>query len=670
MRKGGFFPRLALVNLVRNRRYYGPYLLSGIGTAAMYYILRYLTVSDIVASVRGAGYLQSLMGLGCIVVALFSAVLMLYANSFVMKRRQRELGLYHILGLEKRHIAHVMLWETLLCAAVVILGGILVGVGLSKLILLVLLKLSRIPVQFGFEVSGQGMWHTLCLFAVLFLLTLLWNLIRLGRSRPIQLLHGAEMGEREPKTRKLLVAVGLLALAGGYGIALKVKDPLEAFLLFFVAVLLVMLGTYCLFTAGSVAVLKGLRANETFYYQTRHFISVSGLLYRMKQNAVGLANICILSTMVLVTVSTTASLYLGCEETLDRMFPHDIQVSQDLTHLDQPLDPLTQERRQQETEATLAWIDELLEDSGLTAEYLSWYTEVRVSSSYSGNTLGWSEDAPGTYVTVYLVTAEDYTRVTGRTTEMGPDEVLVYAQGLELPDTFYIGAQPFRVAGRLEHGLQQNDPVVVSSSEPTELLLVAADRQALEEIASLCLSDQGVQRETFRIQMDLDGTEEEKLALAWDILETNVDESVYTVTSRQDNAQDLYAMYGGFLFLGVFLGFLFLLATALIIYYKQVSEGYEDQRRYQIMRQVGLTDREARSAIHSQILLVFFLPLGMAAVHILAAFPMISKLLGLFQLQDIPLFAACTAGTLGAFALVYALVYGLTARTYGRIVGA
>ena len=670
MRKGGFFPRLALVNLVRNRRYYGPYLLSGIGTAAMYYILRYLTVSDIVASVRGAGYLQSLMGLGCIVVALFSAVLMLYANSFVMKRRQRELGLYHILGLEKRHIAHVMLWETLLCAAVVILGGILVGVGLSKLILLVLLKLSRIPVQFGFEVSGQGMWHTLCLFAVLFLLTLLWNLIRLGRSRPIQLLHGAEMGEREPKTRKLLVAVGLLALAGGYGIALKVKDPLEAFLLFFVAVLLVMLGTYCLFTAGSVAVLKGLRANETFYYQTRHFISVSGLLYRMKQNAVGLANICILSTMVLVTVSTTASLYLGCEETLDRMFPHDIQVSQDLTHLDQPLDPLTPERRQQETEATLAWIDELLEDSGLTAEYLSWYTEVRVSSSYSGNTLGWSEDAPGTYVTVYLVTAEDYTRVIGRTTEMGPDEVLVYAQGLELPDTFYIGTQPFRVAGRLEHGLQQNDPVVVSSSEPTELLLVAADRQALEEIASLCLSDQGVQRETFRIQMDLDGTEEEKLALAWDILETNVDESVYTVTSRQDNAQDLYAMYGGFLFLGVFLGFLFLLATALIIYYKQVSEGYEDQRRYQIMRQVGLTDREARSAIHSQILLVFFLPLGMAAVHILAAFPMISKLLGLFQLQDIPLFAACTAGTLGAFALVYALVYGLTARTYGRIVGA
>lgn len=668
MRKGGFFPRLALVNLVRNRRYYGPYLLSGIGTAAMYYILRYLTVSDIVASVRGAGYLQSLMGLGCIVVALFSAVLMLYANSFVMKRRQRELGLYHILGLEKRHIAHVMLWETLLCAAVVILGGILVGVGLSKLILLVLLKLSRIPVQFGFEVSVQGMWHTLCLFAVLFLLTLLWNLIRLGRSRPIQLLHGAEMGEREPKTRKLLVAVGLLALAGGYGIALKVQEPLEAFLLFFVAVLLVMLGTYCLFTAGSVAVLKGLRANKTFYYQTRHFISVSGLLYRMKQNAVGLANICILSTMVLVTVSTTASLYLGCEETLDRMYPYDIQVNQDLNHYDQPGDPLTQERREQETASVLEQVKGYVEAAGLTTEHLSWYTEVSGSYTYSGNTLGWTGE--GTDVEVYLVTAEDYTRLTGQQVEVEPGQVLLYGRGMDLPNTFYIGDQLFRVAGRLDRGLQRNDPVVVSSSNRAELLLVTADQQEIEDIRALSEPEQVWFWEVFRIQMDLSGTDEEKVALAWDILEGIPEAAAVTVTSRQDNAQDLYAMYGGFLFLGVFLGLLFLLATALIIYYKQVSEGYEDQRRYQIMRQVGLTDREARSSIHSQILLVFFLPLGMAAVHIVAAFPMISKMLGLFQLQDIPLFIACTAGTLGAFALVYALVYGLTARTYGRIVGA
>lgn len=668
MRKSGFFPRLALVNLLRNGRYYGPYLLSCGGTAAMFYILRYLTESDIVSSVRGAGYLQSLMYLGCIVVALFSVVLLLYANSFVMKRRQRELGLYNILGLEKRHIALLCLWETLYCALAAILGGIAVGILLSKLTLLLLLQLSRLPVEFGFEISVSAMLATAALFAVLFALTLVCNLLRIGRARPVELLHSESLGEREPRTRRLLVVFGLLTLGGGYFLSWKVQNPTEALALFFLAVVLVMIGTYCLFTAGSVAVLKALRANPGYYYQTRHFTAVAGLLHRMKQNAVGLANICILSTMVLVTVSTTVTLYLSCEETLDQMFPHDIQVSQDLTHLDQPLDPLTPERRQQETEATLAWIDGLLADSGLTAEHFSWYTEVRASSSYSGNTLGWFPDAPGDYVTVYLVTAEDYARLTGQTAALEADQVLVYAQGLELPDTFYVGAQPFRVAGRLDRGLPYNNPTLVSGSESTELLLVAADRQALEEISSLCRSDQGIQRETFRIQLDLNGTEEEKLDLAWDILKANVDESVYTVTSRQDNALDLYTMYGGFLFLGVFLGLLFLLATALIIYYKQISEGYEDQRRYQILRQVGMTDREVRASIHSQILLVFFLPLCTAGIHTAAAYPMVSKMLALFQLTSTARYAFCTAGTLAVFCAVYALVYGLTARAYRRIV--
>ena len=668
MRKSGFFPRLALVNLVRNGRYYGPYLLSCGGTAAMFYILRYLTESDIVSSVRGAAYLQSLMYLGCIVVALFSIVLLLYANSFVMKRRQRELGLYNILGLEKRHIALLCLWETLYCAGTVILGGIATGILFSKLTLLLLLQLSHLPAEFGFEVSVPAILSTAALFAVLFALTLVCNLFRVGRARPVELLHSESLGEREPKTRRLLVVLGLITLGGGYYLSWKVQNPTEALVLFFLAVVLVMIGTYCLFTAGSVAILKALRSNPGYYYQTRHFTAVAGLLHRMKQNAVGLANICILSTMVLVTVSTTVTLYLSCEETLDQMFPYDIQVSQNLTHPEQSLNPLTPERRHQETEATLAWIDELLTDSGLRAEHFSWYTEVRTSSSYSGNTLGWFPDAPGDYVTVYLVTAEDYARLTGQTAALEADQVLVYAQGLELPDTFYVGNQPFQVAGRLDQGLPYNSSTLISGSEPMELLLVAADRQALEEIASLCLSDQGIQHETFRIQLDLDGTEEEKLDLAWDILKANVDESVYTVTSRQDNAIDLYAMYGGFLFLGVFLGLLFLLATALIIYYKQISEGYEDQRRYAIMRQVGMTNREVRASIHSQILLVFFLPLVTAGIHTAAAYPMVSKMLALFQLTSTARYAVCTAGTFAVFCVIYALVYTLTARTYRRIV--
>ena len=325
MRKSGFFPRLALVNLMRNGRYYGPYLLSCVGVAAMYYILRFLAGHETLKTVRGAMYLQSLSDLGCVIVALFAAVILLYANSFVMKRRQKELGLYNILGLEKRHIALVMCWETALCTSAVIAGGILAGILLSKLMLLVVLMMSHLPVLFGFSVSLPGICQTAVLFAVLMVLTLLQNLFRLYRSRPVELLHSEHAGEREPRTKWLLVLIGLAALLGGYGLSFTMKSSIVAMAFFFPAVALVMLGTYCLFTAGSIALLKRLRANRNFYYQTNHFTAVSGLLYRMKQNAVGLANICILSTMVLVTVSTTICLYVGLDRALDEMFPYDIE---------------------------------------------------------------------------------------------------------------------------------------------------------------------------------------------------------------------------------------------------------------------------------------------------------------------------------------------------------
>ena len=467
MRKFGFFPRLALVNIARNSRFYGPYLLSCGGTAAMYYVLRFLAGSDTVASVRGAGYLQSMMTLGCGVVAIFAAVILLYANSFVMKRRQRELGVYHILGLEKRHLAWMMLWETLFCGAAALGMGLLAGVLLSRLVPPLLLGLVQMSVPFTFQISGKAAGETAVLLAVLFGLTLLANFLRLGRSRPVELLRGSQTGEREPRTKWLLTLLGVLTLGGGYAIAITTADPVSAFAYFFLAVLLVMIGTYCLFTAGSIAALKGLRANRNFYYQTRHFTAVSGLLYRMKQNAVGLANICILSTMVLVTVATTACLYLGLDQMINQ---------------------------------------------------------------------------------------------------------IVLRDGLD-----------------------------------------AAGRAAL--------------------------------------------------------AQEYAVMYGGFLFLGLFLGGLFLLTTVLIIYYKQLSEGYEDQGRYRIMQQVGMTPREVGASIRSQVLLVFFLPLGMAALHLLAASPMLCRMLELFGLQDPPLFAACAAATLAVFCLVYALVYGLTARTYRRVVG-
>lgn len=654
MRKSSFFPRLALVNLLRNSRYYGPYLLSCGGTAAMFYILRYLTESDIVSSVRGAAYLQSLMYLGCIVVALFSAVLLLYANSFVMKRRQRELGLYNILGLEKRHIALLCLWEALYCALAAIAGGIAAGILFSKLTLLLLLQLSRLPVEFGFEISVSAIFSTVALFAVLFALTLVCNLVRIGRARPVELLHSESAGEREPKTRRLLVILGILTLGGGYFLSWKVQNPTEALVLFFLAVVLVMIGTYCLFTAGSVAVLKALRSNPGYYYQTRHFTAVAGLLHRIKQNAVGLANICILSTMVLVTVSTTVTLYLSCEETLDQMYPYDIQVAQRLTGYDENVElPASGD--------VLDQAEEILAASGRTASHFGWLNLAEGQCWYSGNTLQWET---GSEVRLRLVTEEDYIRCTGQEAQLEADQVLVYTQGLDLPDTFYIGSLPFHVAQRLEADLPVNGNTLVSS-EVSWVTLVVSGRSVLEDVMAQPSGDHF--SEEFLIQMNLDGTEAEKLDLSWDLLGGISGEDI-SVNSRQDNTATLYTMYGGFLFLGVFLGLLFLLATALIIYYKQISEGYEDQRRYAIMRQVGMTDQEVRASIHSQILLVFFLPLGMAGIHTAAAYPMVSKLLALFQLTSTARYALCTAGTFAVFCGIYALVYGLTARSYRRIV--
>ena len=655
MRKSGFFPRLALVNLVRNGRFYGPYLLSCGMTAAMYYILSYLTRSDIVASVRGAGYLQSLMYLGALVVALFAAVLLLYANSFVMKRRRRELGLYNILGLEKRHIAHLMVWETVYCAAAAILGGLAAGVLLSKLVLLLLLQVSRLPVQYGFEISLPAMANTAALFGILFLLTLVWNLAGLLRSRPVELLHSASAGEREPRTKRLLVVLGAVTLGAGYATALTVADPFTALAYFFLAVVLVMIGTYCLFTAGSIALLKHLRNSPRYYYQPKHFTAVAGLLYRMKQNAVGLANICILSTMVLVTVSTTVSLYAGLEGSLDRMYPHDIDVVQQL-------EGVSPEQEAALNEDTLDRVQTAAAEAGRKVELLQWSTLLDTVGWYTGNTFTLTAQE-GVSTEIQILTADDYGRLTGRTVALGPGQVLVQAENIDLPATFYIEDLPFHVAGTITDFPRYNNSILISG-QAAQLSLVVADETV---VSAINVRDTSDHRE-FHVQMDLDGTEAEKQAFVDPLLAADVN-GVYSVISRQDNAMDLYTMYGGFLFLGVFLGLLFLLSTVLIIYYKQISEGYEDQRRYQIMQQVGMSPREVRASIRSQVLLVFFLPLVTAGIHVAAAFPMLCKLLELFNLFDVRLFALCTAGTLLVFCAIYALVYGLTTRTYSRIVG-
>ena len=661
MHKSGFYPRLALTNILRNGQFFLPYFLTCTGTAAMFYILCFLTYNKMIDQMPGAGSLQMILYLGCIVVGLFSIVLLAYTNGFLMKRRRRELGLYNILGMEKRHIARLLCCEGALLGAGSIVCGLAAGILLSKLILMLLLKLVRFSVPMGFSVSGMGVLNTVLLFAAIFLGLLLFNLARIHLSSPVELLHSDAVGEREPKTKRALTVIGLITLSGGYAIANVVKDPLSALALFFVAVLLVIIGTYCLFTAGSIALLKHLRARKAYYYRPAHFTAVSGLLYRMKQNAVGLASICILSTMVLVTVSTTVCLYLGVGDALAVRYPADITVSYALPAGDDG----------QAAKEVKAAVEQTLKRSGRTDSGFRDYTDLLFTARLSGNTLvldsGNGYSSQDAYRVLILMTAGEYSRLTGKHVTLAQDEVLSYTKGDPLPQFFYFQGASWRISQRL------TAPPVSTSADAylTDVqYLVVADNGVLKEWNQAQQTAYGSKASslTCEAEFNLDGTDEEKVSCFKDLkaaLPSGAD-----AECRQAAAAAFYAADGGFLFLGLFLGLLFLMATALIIYYKQISEGYEDQRRFSIMQKVGMSEQEVRRSIRGQILLVFFLPLGMAAVHILAAFHMITRLLVIFSLTNVGLFALCTLGTLAVFGALYVLVYWATARTYYKIVRA
>ena len=569
MNKRGFYPRLAARSLRLNGKFYLPYILSGTISAAMLYDVLFLGMNTGIAR----GSVSALLGFGALVVALFSLALILYTNGFLMKRRQQELGLYNILGMEKRHMARLLFWEGVYTALICIGGGLLLGILLSKLFLLLLCAIIRTSVPFGFEVPGEAVLYTVVAFGGIYLFTFLLNLFRLGRVKPIELLKGTESGEREPKTKWLLALVGFVTMAAGYYLSVTVQDPLRALGIFFVAVMLVIIGTYALFTAGSIWVLKALRRNKKFYYQPRHFTAVSGMLHRMKRNAAGLATICILSTMVLVTVSTTLCLYMGVNNILDRMYCRDVQtyvnygVPEDLPKVK-------------------ALYEKKAAELGITMEDFAALCFYAPATEYANNR---------TDINPYLPQAD------------GADPVGDPSDG---PLRVYVGCN------------------------------LAPDADASLFAASVAV-----------------GTRDLPLSSSW-----------YFTEDCRAGRMDFWASLGGFFFIGLFLGALFLMAAVLIVYYKQISEGYEDARSFQIMQQVGMTQGEVKATIQSQIMSVFFLPLLVAACHTAGAFPMTKKILLLFGLSNTELFVLCSAATLVVFALVYYLIYRLTAREYYRIV--
>ncbi len=655
----GFYLRLAGTNLKNNARTYIPYWIASSLTVMMFFIILSLSQDSGLAKMSGGAVLRSMLQLGVWVVALFAVIFLFYTNSFLIKRRKKEFGVYNILGMEKKHIARVVVLETLCTALISLTAGLAFGLLLCKLCLLLVVNLMHGQVPFGFEISVPAILFTAALFGGIFLLTLLSNLRQIHLAKPIELLHGGEKGEKEPKTKWVLAVVGAISLSAGYVISLLTTNPLEAVTFFFLAVILVIIGTYCLFTAGSVAVLKLLRKNKNYYYRPNHFISVSGMIYRMKQNAVGLANICILSTMVLVMISTTFSMYIGVDDLLLTRYPSQIAISQ-----------------KSSGSATLAameaGIDSVLEQQNRKAENRVAYTYLAIGGSDNNGSITVKRGENSYYAVdsprmVYFLTLQDYNRLTGSGAVLGDGEILLYnslgtpMQSLSLLGKAYTvkeQIQQFPVTGISTANVASSYYAVVKD-EGELLALNRAQEAELGKMASHLES---------YCALDIDGDTDAQLALGDALGKTLSLRDAVSVEIREERRSDFYALYGGFFFLGVFLGALFLMATVLIMYYKQVSEGYDDKERFHILQKVGMSRDEVRRSIHSQVLSVFFLPLIVAAMHTAFAFPMTTCMMTLFNLTNTSLFAWCTVGCFAVFGIFYALVYWATARAYYRIV--
>ena len=670
MRKS-LFPKLAVQNIILNRRFYFPYLLTIIGTAAAFYDIAAIAYDEGMRQLRGAEYVSMFSAIGIFIVAVFAVIFLFYTNSFLMKRRSKELGLYNILGMGKGHIALILLWESVYTAFIGIVGGLSAGVLLYKLVTLSLHRLLRLEVPFGFQISPKAMAATAILFGGILLLTLLHNLRRITVVNPIALLHGENMGEREPRTRWLLALLGILTLGGGYSLAMMTQNSQEAMVVYFLAVILVIIGTYCLFTAVSIAVLKLLRRNKKFYYQTRHFIGISGMLFRMKQNAVGLANICILSTMVLVMLSGTLSLYLGTEDVVAQRAPTDLIIRVNYDPIRGQTGPDVQALKERLSGQVASQGQEVTKLEGNYYYCFSGSGKNGTYDLYSGASMRY-----GSFTTFTFLTAQDYAALTGQPVpELGEDQVLLYGipddsltftRGETLVFSFQVAEhlQAFPdVSGGMGLGMVGRPAMVVVKDQEVLQQLPRWDAEATDSYTQI----------TYEYRMDLTGTADEKYDI-WTILS---DETDYTgtgqwdtlwIVSRENIYNENFGIAGGFLFLGVYLGILFLMAAVLIIYYKQISEGYEDRQRFQIMEKVGLEQREIRRSINSQVLTVFFLPLVVAAVHVAFDFRLMLQLLQIFSVTSVLPTALCTLVTLLVFAVLYAVVFALTARVYYHIV--
>lgn len=669
----GFYPKIALQGIRKNRRLYFPYLLTGVVMVMMVYILFFLSDLEVLEHIRGGGSLRIALPLGGYIVSVFSLLFMFYSNSFIIRQRNKEFGLYNILGMDKSNLRKISLWECLFTGSISLGLGLIFGIAFSKLAELVMYNLLTLDITYTLHIDLFAAAKTALIFVGIFFLLQMNSLIKVSRSSPLALLRSSDVGEKPPKANWLIALIGLILLGAAYYIALSIKQPLLAIVWFMVAVIMVIIATYLLFISGSVVFCRLLQKSKKYYYQPNHFVSVSSMVYRMKRNGAGLASICVLITMVLVMLSSTLSLYIGAEDSLSKRHPTDIQTNLFISNLEcfheetfrnmrSGLDALVPEK-ENVTEFSAVETAGLFTGSGIIVDQSS-FNEYDLSQY---DKLGYLQ----------IISLDDYNRIMGKSETLAEDECLLHCYRTTFSgDSFTIeNCSPLKVKKIVDEMFISGytDMQVV----PT-ITLVTADIQALvQPIAAMPNRIGGPAVEFYwSCNFDVPGTAEDEIA-AYDTIRENMDSIAfrdedggygYYLECKEESRADFFGSYAGLFFIGVLFSIVFLFAAVLIIYYKQISEGFEDQKRFDVMQKVGMTKKLIRKSINSQLLTVFFMPLLLAGLHLAFAFPMVWKVLQILGFRNLGLMIAVTAVCFAVFALIYVVVYKITSNAYYAIV--
>ena len=668
--KRGLYFRLAATGMSKNKEFYFPYIFTCFCMVMMYYIIQFLRISDDFRTMRGGESMQMILEMGTPVIAVFSWILLYYTNSFLIRRRQKEFGLYHILGMGKRELVKILIWENLMTAVISIAGGLLGGILFSKLAELAAVRIVGNHLGYKMTIEPKAIYYTVSLFLAIFAVILLRMLIFIFRTKPVDMLKSETAGEKPPKANWILAIVGLIILAGAYWIAVSIEEPMEAMLWFMVAVLMVIVATYLLFIAGSVAFCRLMQKKKNYYYKTRHFVSISSMVYRMKRNGAGLASICILSTMVLVMVSSTVCLYASIEGNLAKGYPQQFSVEM---ASGSSLEDKDREEKLKET------VGQTINENKIKLKETKEYHILSTACVKTDEGIKFEHEnikSLDSLKMLYILTVADYNRLTGENLSLEKNELYVYLPDEAYEkDTFQVeGCGNWKNKGTPDNQFICGDDVETLNSG---VYLIVPDEAVMDqfEAAQRAVYGENASSEKLCYAFDTDLSEEGQVSLVSE-LQNNIstlqlqDEQfpMVNVNARAVSKSDYYALYGGLFFLGILLGSVFIFGMILIIYYKQITEGYEDQGRFSILMKVGMPRKEVRQSINSQVMTVFFLPLAMAGMHTAFSFPIIRKILKMFAMNDEKLLILVMICCYLAFAVFYAAVYLLTSREYYKIV--